>query len=214
MIVCKLTNVNKYYSKKSVFENLNLVINSGDFVCIKGGSGSGKSTLFNVIGGLDSIDSGSIQLFGNDNIKNNSKILRTLLKNKIGFIFQNYGLIDDRTVLYNLNIINKHKKSILEYEDLLKQLDLNVSLNQKVHTLSGGEQQRVALAKIILKDCDLILADEPTASLDTKNSQMVMKTLKYLNEQGKTIILVTHDNSVAQTCQTIYELEHGFIKVE
>ena len=176
-------------------------IEEGDFVCISGESGKGKSTLLNMIGLLDMPDSGNIIINGKKNVKFSSKDGRELMKNKISYIFQNFGLVDDQTVEYNLKISGKFsgKNKKNDLENALERVGLNKNmLNQKIFTLSGGEQQRVALARIYLKDSDMILADEPTGSLDANNRNKVMEILKDLNNSGKTVVIVTHDEEVVK----------------
>lgn len=198
MIICNLNNITKSFKEKKILNQLSLTIEQGDFVCITGKSGAGKSTLLNIIGLLESPDEGEISLCGHKNVKVNSKIAQQLLRDKIGFLFQNFGLIDDETVGYNLDLVCektkipkkqwKHKQ-----EKVLKDLELDIPLSQKVYKLSGGEQQRIALARLVLKKCEIILADEPTGSLDVANRNIVLEILEKLNTAGKTIIIVTHD---------------------
>lgn len=201
MSTVKLENISKKFGSKEIFKDFNMEIDEGDFVCISGESGKGKSTLLNMIGLLDTPDSGDIIINGKKNIRFGSKAGRELMKNKISYVFQNYGLVDDRTVEYNLMISGRfsgrNKKSDLE--SALERVGLSKDiLGQKVFTLSGGEQQRVALARIYLKDSDMILADEPTGSLDANNRDKVMNILKDLNDSGKTVIIVTHDQEVVK----------------
>lgn len=201
MSTVKLTNISKKFGSKEIFRNFSMEIEKGDFVCISGESGKGKSTLLNMIGLLDTPDSGDIIINGIKNTKFNSKEGRKLMRDNIAYVFQNYGLVDDRTVEYNLMISGrfsgKNKKddmtAALERVGLSKNM-----LSQKIYTLSGGEQQRVALARLYLKNSDMILADEPTGSLDAANRDKVMDILQDLNNSGKTVIIVTHDAEVAK----------------
>lgn len=127
-------------------------------------------------------------------------------RTKIGFLFQNFALVDNKTVKENLNLIRKDCKTDLSIEDALQIVGLVEKINKKVYTLSGGEQQRVALARLMLKKCDIVLADEPTGSLDRKNAESVLNILKQLNEKGKTIILVTHDEYIKKQGNTVVSL--------
>lgn len=203
MSVIKLINICKKYDDKVIFDNLNLEINEGEFVSIVGESGAGKSTLLNIIGLLETADSGDIIIHNVKNPKLQKRSGSILLRNNIAYLFQNYGLIDNETVLENLMISLRFrqmtkKEKIKEAQKALENVGLSGLGKKKVYKLSGGEQQRVALAKIMLKPCDIILADEPTGSLDNDNKHAVLNILKKFNEEGKTVIVVTHDTVVAE----------------
>jgi putative ABC transport system ATP-binding protein len=203
MNIISLENITKQFSKKTVLKNFNLNIQKGEFVSIMGPSGSGKSTLLNMIGLLETPTFGEIKILDYVNPKFNSKEGIYLLRNEISYLFQNYGLVDSRTVNYNLKMAthflklsaNEEKERI---KNALSKVDLKDIQNEKIYSLSGGEQQRVALAKIMLKPSNIILADEPTGSLDQSNRDIVLAILKKFNEEGKTIIVVTHDPVVEQ----------------
>ncbi len=204
-----LERVTKKYGMKTIFENYSLTVAENDFLCITGQSGKGKTTLLNIIGMLETPDSGKVILFGNENPKLNSNKGRKLLRHEIAFVFQNYGLVDDRTVKYNLEICSEYssKKKGSYLSEALNAVGLNNDyLKMKIYELSGGEQQRVALARLFIRDCSLILADEPTGSLDPENRDKVISIFKELNSQGKTIIIVTHDNEVSKCAKRIIEL--------
>ncbi|MEA4826568.1 MAG: ATP-binding cassette domain-containing protein, partial [Clostridium sp.] len=136
------------------------------------------------------------------NKKNHLNYFRT----KIGFLFQNFALVDNKTVKENLKLIRKDCKTDLSIEDALQIVGLKEKIGKKVYTLSGGEQQRVALARLMLKKCDIVLADEPTGSLDKNNAEVVLNILKQLNKQGKTIILVTHDEGMKKQGNRVVNL--------
>ncbi|WP_456318255.1 ATP-binding cassette domain-containing protein [Priestia megaterium] len=136
----------------------------------------------------------------------NSKEHLNYFRTKIGFLFQNFALVDNKTVKENLKLIHKNSRTNISIESALQTVGLQNKLNKKVYTLSGGEQQRVALARLMLKKCDVILADEPTGSLDKANAEKVLNILKELNEQGKTIILVTHDENIKKQGNRIINL--------
>lgn len=208
MAFIELKNINKKYEKKSVLENLNLDIYEGEFVGIKGKSGRGKTTLLNIIG-LQETFEGDYYFNGNKVDLKDKKMVRNLLKNQIGYLFQNFALIDDLTVYDNLCIVmdKKDKTTEKEMKDALELVGLNQDfLHQKVYKCSGGEQQRIAVARLILKNCKLILADEPTGSLDMENANLIMKLLTELNEKGKTIVMVSHDDKLISQCKRVVEL--------
>lgn len=215
--IIDLMDITKKYDKNTVLDIKNLSIKKGELVSICGNSGTGKTTLFNIIGLLEKPTSGLIKVFGHENPDPNSKIAQKILRNHIGYIFQNYALIDNESVFYNLEIaltyVEKNKREKLELIDTaLSRVGLNSDiLHQKVYKLSGGEQQRASIARLLLKPCELILADEPTASLDEINRNEIMNILTKLNDNGKTILIVTHDSYVAEKCHRSIELKkHTF----
>lgn len=190
----QISNLSKAFGDHVLFDNFSLTVDSGEFVILSGTSGSGKTTLLNIIGALEKFDSGSVMIDGID--INNPKTHRQYFSDKVGFLFQNFVLIEDKTVRQNLAMIRKSNASGVSIEDALSRVGLADKIDSKVYTLSGGEQQRVALARLMIKKCDLILADEPTGSLDKKNAERVLRILSDLNKLGKTIILVTHDEEI------------------
>lgn len=163
---------------------------------ITGESGCGKTTLLNMIGGLEPVTSGKILVAGLEITK--QKNLQTYYRDIVGFVFQNFALVEQKTVEENLKMVHKKGQTDVSIQEALKSVGMEQALKQKVYSLSGGEQQRIALARLRLKNCQLILADEPTGSLDRKNGQLVMKILHELNAEGKTVIMVTHDESLIQ----------------
>lgn len=198
-----LSNINKKFGDKTLFENFSLTIESGEFLAIMGESGAGKTTLLNMMGLLEKPDSGTVTLCNHKNLTFSSRTAVRLRRRHISYLFQNYGLIDTETVESNMRIAT-HFKSISKKEergliaDALQQVGLQGYEKRKVYTLSGGEQQRVALAKVIAKSPQIIFADEPTGSLDEKNRNYVMGILSELNHKGKTVVVVTHDPFVEQ----------------
>lgn len=191
----KINEICKKYDEKVLFQNYSLEIPDGSFVIIRGDSGSGKSTLLNMIGGIEYPDSGSIIVNGFDVSK---KKKQKYFSEVVGFLFQNFALLENKTVLENLNLIKKTGRTDISIDEALKKVGLEKEKNKKVYKLSGGEQQRVALARLMIKKCSVLLADEPTGSLDKKNSEIVMKILHDLNRQGKTVIVVTHDDDIIE----------------
>lgn len=201
MGIIELKNICKKFDNKIIFDNYSLTVEEGEFVSIMGKSGKGKTTLLNIIGMLENPDEGSIKICGVENPHFNSQKGIKLLRNDISYLFQNYGLIDAETVEYNLKVAVKFLKlSNKEKQDKIKAVLEKVGLNgfekKKIYQLSGGEQQRVAVAKLFLKPSKIILADEPTGSLDFENEQIIMKMLQELNSQGRTIVVVTHSKNV------------------
>ena len=212
MNILELKNVNKSYDGRKIIDNLTISIPENSLVAITGKSGSGKSTILNMIGLLESIDSGSIKINGNSIPNINSSKATMLRRNTINYLFQSYALISDITVLDNLMVamefldLSKKEKND-KIDKVLKDLDIFILKNKKVNTLSGGEQQRVALARCILKPGNLILADEPTGSLDPKMAEIVVELIKYLRDKyNKTVIIVTHDISLANKADFIVDL--------
>ena len=194
----EMHNIKKAYDSHIVFDEVSLSIQDGDRVAIIGRSGSGKSTLLNIIGLLDKPTSGKYLLDGKENISIHSSSARKILRDKIGYLFQNYALLENETVETNMKLAMRYGKYRNKKESISEALSL-VGLQQTekrmIHTLSGGEQQRVALARLLLKPCDLILADEPTGNLDEDNTEIILDLLMNLTCKGKTVVMVTHDHS-------------------
>lgn len=207
----ELVNINKNFGEKTILDNCSFNINPNDFVAIVGESGSGKTTLLNILGLIESVDSGKVKMFDEEYIKPNSIQANKLIRERIGFVFQNFALIDNQTVLYNLLMAMKYRtlkkrEKLVEIEKVLEFVGLGGYQNKKIYELSGGEQQRIAIARAILKPHDLILADEPTGSLDDVNKQIIFELFEKLNEQGNTIIIVTHDFELAKKCKRVLKI--------
>lgn len=200
----QLVNVNKRFGQKMVLSDLSLSVSENEFVCITGESGVGKTTLLNIIGLLEKPDSGEIHINGETNF-NKKNILR-LRRDFFGYVFQDYLLFPDKTVKENL-YISKCKDRRTEIDEVMKKVGLNNGyLNDRVYYLSGGEQQKVAIARVMLKQFELVLVDEPTGNLDEKNKMDVIECFKDMKKQGKTIICVTHDKDVADSADRIINL--------
>ena len=200
----------------SVLEDINLSIPKGELVAIKGASGAGKSTLLNILGCVDRPTSGCYSLNGIDVAKKTSADLSRLRNKTFGFILQHFALIEEDTAIENVGVpllFSKIPISKVDAISMKKLQDLGVAdlAQKKVSKLSGGEKQRVAIARALVNDPDIILADEPTGALDTKNTEMIMNIFKRLNGQGKTIIIVTHDEVVAKSCKRVITLSDGKI---
>ena len=199
-----IRNLRKSFDDKVLFDSFDLDIPDGSFVVISGESGSGKSTLLNMIGGIEEPDRGTIKVGGFDVTGKGSK--RKYYRDVVGFLFQNFALLENKTVKENLEMIQKAGRSGVEIGEALDKVGLTDVLNKKVYKLSGGEQQRIALARLMIKKCSVILADEPTGSLDKRNSDMVMSVLHDLNLQGKTVIVVTHDEGIVSRADNVVHI--------
>ena len=206
----ELQHIWKQFGSRVIFSDLNLNFQSGMVYALIGDSGCGKTTLLNMLAKLETFDKGEIIYKGKSltSLKNEE-----FYRNELGYLFQNFGLLESQTIRENLELglIGKKQNKKQEKERLLLQalqavrLDY-LSLNQKIYELSGGEAQRVALAKIILKDPPLILADEPTASLDPKNSKEIMEILLELRNANRTIIIATHNPSIWKMADQVIHL--------
>lgn len=199
-----IENLSKKFDDKVLFNSFNITIPDGAFVVFCGESGCGKTTLLNMIGCLEKPDSGSIIIDGIDIWRTKKK--RDLFSYKLGFLFQNFALLEGKTVAQNLQIIEKKVRTEKSIDQVLFEVGLQGKKDMKVYKLSGGEQQRLALARLMLKQCDVILADEPTGSLDEENADMVMQILHFLNQMGKTIILVTHNKKIIESEGNVIKL--------
>lgn len=207
----EIKKVGKKFGDKVVFTDLSYTINDGKMIAIVGPSGCGKSTLLNILGLLDTDYSGEVLYDGQLLSKASEKKKDEYIRNNINYLFQNYALIETDTVEENLMLALEYEKltkneKIQKINKSLELVGLKDFNKKSVFTLSGGEQQRVALARIILKRGNIVLADEPTGNLDRNNSNKVMEILKALQKQGRTIIIVTHDESLAAQCDDIIRL--------
>ena len=216
MNAVELKDIKVQFKNKILFENINLVIEEGTINTIMGESGSGKSTLLNIIGLLLKPTSGIVNILYHQDIKANSREAMKILRNDVSYIFQNYALIDEMTVYQNIELglkyVKTNKKEVIEH--ILHKLNLCDLKDEKISSLSGGEQQRVAFARAFVKPSSIILADEPTGNLDEKNKNIVLKLLKELNQEGKTIVIVTHDKEVAMIADHNYYLKDKNIVLE
>lgn len=201
-----------------VLKNISFSIGSGEFVAIMGPSGSGKSTLLGIAAGLDRPDSGVVSLDGIDITKENESTLATMRLDKIGFIFQNFQLLPGMNAIENIGIPLYLKSGLSEKEinakafELLKSISMDHRANHFPKQLSGGEEQRIAIARAFINDPKIIFADEPTANLDAKNSNIVLDLLLERNRKLKTtLIIVTHDPMVAKLADRILTMRDGEI---
>lgn len=226
----KLEKVSKYYGidecRYKALKDISIQIKRGEMVSLMGPSGSGKSTMLNILGLLDNKYEGKYLLDDID-VSNISEAQRAKFRSeKIGFVFQSFHLLKDLTALENVkmgliisNTIKKGKKlkkgeMIKQSVDMLKMMGLEKQINQKASQLSGGQQQRVAVARALINNPSVILADEPTGALDQKNGEEIMDILKELNKQGKTVIIVTHDEKVSNYCNRKLRIVDGEFLVD
>ncbi len=216
----KLIEVSKIYNRGEnevrAINNVSLEINKGDFIAIVGSSGSGKSTMMNILGCLDVPDEGKYLLDEKDVSTLDENELSSIRNKKIGFIFQGFNLITSLTALENVELPliyrGKGKKEREEMAlSMLKRVGLENRLSHKPSEMSGGQQQRVAIARALATAPPIILADEPTGNLDSKSGEEVIKILKELHKEGKTIILITHDDDIANIAERVVRFSDGII---
>ena len=217
-MIC-LKDVSKIYNQgkaneTQALQHVTLTIKKGDMVAITGPSGSGKSTLLHIIAGIDAQTSGVYEYDGNDVRKMSDRGKCELRNKKIGIILQDFGLLGNDTVLRNIClpeiIAGTYKKSFdKKVRVLLQQVGLEGLEHKKVNQLSGGQRQRVAICRALAMDAEVIVADEPTGALDLSNTESLMDLLERLNKQGITVIIVTHDQYVANRCTMEYVIEDG-----
>ncbi|MDO4668115.1 MAG: putative bacteriocin export ABC transporter [Streptococcus sp.] len=205
----ELHQVTKKYDEYTVVDKFSYEFKEGTSYALVGVSGAGKTTLLNIIGKLEKIDGGDVVI---DGIPLSEIKEKNYFKSYISYIFQNFGLIENKTIKENLDLsfvgkkISKEEK-LQKMLEALKMVNLNLSLDRKIFSLSGGESQRVAIAKTILKDSPIILADEPTASLDEKNSEEIIDLILRLKKENKIIIIATHTPSVFNRMDKIIEIK-------
>ncbi|MFK4967989.1 putative bacteriocin export ABC transporter [Lactococcus garvieae] len=209
--IVSLSNIQKKIQDKPIFSIHAFTVSKGDFVTIKGVSGSGKSTLLNILGMNDTVSSGEYLFEGVETAELKAKEKLKIKRNKISFLFQDFGLVEEETINFNLEIGLKYsklsrKEKVKQKKEALNAVNLNKKLSTTISSLSGGEKQRVALARIILKPSILILADEPTGSLDSLNRDIVTDILFKQSINGKAIIIVTHDEELAKKGNKTIEL--------
>lgn len=219
-MIIKTTNLSKSFRTSEVetiaVNNLNFEVEKGEFVAIMGPSGCGKTTLLNLLGLLDTPTGGVYELNGRDVSKLNERDRTYLRRGKVGFIFQSFNLIDELTVFENIELPLTYLK-IKSGEcrrivtDLMRRMEISHRASHFPHQLSGGQQQRVAIARAVVSSPELILADEPTGNLDSKNGVEVMNILSELNAGGTTVVMVTHNRRDAEYAHRIVEMFDGEI---
>ncbi len=219
--VISLSHVNKSYAmgelRLPVLKDISLDILPAEFVAIMGASGSGKTTLMNILGCLDTMDSGHYQLTGEDISNSSSDTLARLRNQHIGFIFQSFNLLSRIDIVRNVELpliyaaVPAHRRKQMAIE-ALHQVGLGDRLDHLPSQISGGQQQRVAIARALITEPDVLLADEPTGSLDSVNGREIMQLFESLNQQGKTIVMVTHEAEIADYASRRITMQDGEIR--
>jgi ABC-type lipoprotein export system ATPase subunit len=225
-VLLKAENIHKTYklgqARIEVLKGLDLAVQKGQFIAIVGASGSGKSTLLHIMGALDVPDKGNI-LFENQRLDSLSgSVLNKFRNKKVGFVFQFYHLLDELNVTENAMLSAMAQKSIPGWfgsskkvkkraQEMLQTLGLSHRLDHKPYQLSGGERQRVAIARALMNEPTVLLADEPTGNLDLETGNGILKVLEQLNDQGQTIVMVTHDRNIADRADIVMKLVDGKI---
>lgn len=210
----KINNLNKEFGKVKALNNINLSVYEGEWLAIMGPSGSGKSTLLNILSLMDAPSSGEY-ILDNENLEQMDEEQKiTLRREKIGLVFQQFHLIPYLNALENV-ILSQYYHSSVDEEDakiVLEKVGLSHRLTHLPSQLSGGEQQRVCIARALINNPELLLADEPTGNLDEANEQIVLQTLQKLKNEGKTIVLITHNPDLAKFADRTLILQHGVLK--
>ena len=216
MSLIEFKNVSRIYRvgnhEQKALDGINLTINQGEFVVVLGPSGAGKSTLLNLLGGMDKATSGSIKIGDIDIAKYNDKELTKYRANDVGFIFQFYNIMPTLTVDENVNLIKDVTKTDKDSKEVLKSVGLLRHADKFPQELSGGEQQRVSIARAIMKNPKVLLCDEPTGALDSKTGVDVLNLLKKQSEEGTTVIIVTHNSLISEIADRVIRIKNG--KVE
>ena len=195
----------KAFGEHVLFKDFSLEVKDKEFGVFTGVSGCGKTTLLNMIGGIEPVDAGRILVDDLEITK--ARNLQTYYRSYVGFLFQNFALVERKTVEENLNMIQKSARSGIGMQEALERVGMQGKEKQKVYSLSGGEQQRIALARLMMKQCRMILADEPTGSLDKANAKQVMEILKSFTEMGKTIP-IPNSNTIPVAVHTDYNYQN------
>lgn len=218
--IVELKGVTKSYkvgeTSYNALNNVSLTINENEFLAVMGQSGSGKSTLLNLIGGLDRPTSGQVLVGGEDLSQIKKDKLASYRQKQVGFIFQNFNLLPQFTALENTNLAlvlggQDDARGRAEAAESLKWIGLEQRVNNKPTELSGGEQQRVAIVRALVKNPPIILADEPTGNLDSKTGDQIVDLIKSLKDKGKTIVVVTHNEEVAKKADRVVQMKDGQI---
>lgn len=219
--VLKVSNIEKYYGRKGnitkAINNISFSVENGEFVGVMGPSGSGKTTLLNCISTIDKVTSGHININGKDITELNTKKISKFRREELGFIFQDFNLLDTLTAYENIALALtiqrlNHKEIDKRVKDVVEKLEIQEVINKYPYEMSGGQKQRVAAARAIISNPSLILADEPTGALDSKSSKMLLESLEHLNKNlNATIMMVTHDAFTASYANRILFIKDGKI---
>ncbi len=213
----QLENIKKSYGDQSnrieVLKDINLSVDEGEFVVLLGPSGSGKSTLLNIIGGIDTADSGNIRIREKDMSEMDEKTLTNYRREHLGYIFQMYNLIPNLTVRENIEVGAYLSQKPLDINELLEILGLSEHQNKIPSQLSGGQQQRCAIGRAIIKNPDILLCDEPTGALDYNTSKEILSLIEEVNKKyGNTVIMVTHNDAIKNMADFVVKLRDGGIR--
>ena len=216
MALLELKNISKIYGELKALDNVSISVEKGEWVAIMGPSGSGKSTMMNIIGCMDKPTMGEVLLDGVDISKESAKNLTDIRRDKIGLIFQQFHMVTYLTAVENVMVSQYYHSMPDEAEamDALERVGLRDRAKHLPSQLSGGEQQRVCVARALINHPELILADEPTGNLDEANENIVLGLFSQLHQEGTTLIVVTHDPEVAEAAQRTIVLEHGRVARE
>jgi len=210
----RVVSAQKSFGTQQLWSDVHFEVGARQMIALAGPSGSGKTTLLNCLGLLERVDSGMVSYGAEDVTHAKPKLRRRLYRETVGFLFQNSGLVESWTVHANVAVALSHRRMSRKtksqrIENALEQMGLGGRQNDRVYTLSGGEQQRVGLARLLLKEAAVVLADEPTASLDHDNSEIVIRALRNLASRGSAVVVSTHDDQLIQASDGVVQLERG-----
>lgn len=213
----KIKNLCKSYgqgqSKIDVLKNIDLEIEDGKIICILGPSGSGKSTLLNIIGGIETIDSGQVVICGENLSKMTKKDLESYRREKLGFVFQFYNLISDLNVLENIELGKYLAKNPLDIDKLVEDLGIKDQLYKYPNEISGGQSQRTSIARALIKSPQILICDEPTGALDYESAKDVLNLIEKMNKEYKaTILIASHNVQISKMCDYILKIHDGKVK--
>jgi putative ABC transport system ATP-binding protein len=205
----EVRGISKAYGARDVWSDLAFTAEPGRMLALTGQSGTGKSTLLNCIGLLEEPDSGSIHVDGDDITRYRPGRARAFRRDRLGYLFQNYALVENATASRNLDIAVQPRRRKMTYKDALGRVGLSGIEKEMVYHLSGGEQQRLALARLLIKGPSIVLADEPTGALDTGNATLVIELLREMSDSGCTVIVATHNEMVERECDDVLRLSRS-----